>query len=88
MENKENKKFSFSLLSCFSSAAMHKKERDRFEDEIQHSAARSGFKELNEMQSGQRVFKRDADGATVRMPKKEALRRSDKVMLHNFDGYL
>lgn len=83
-----DKKFSFSIAALFRHSAMSDASRDRFEADIQQSAARAGFVHVDQTQDGERLFKREADGATVTMPKKEALRQRDKICLHGFDGYL
>lgn len=82
------RKFSFSLSSLFSDHAMSEKARDAFEADIQDSAARTGFVHTGQTENGERLFKRKSDGATVSMPKKDALRRRDRIRLHGFDGYL
>jgi len=83
-----NKKFLLSITSIFREVSLREKERDSLEAEIQYSAARAGFKQLDQLQDGQRIFKRDVDSATVSIPQKENLRRRDRTMLHGFDGYL
>lgn len=81
-------KLCFSLASLFSDYAMSEKARDAFEADIQDSAARAGFVHTGQTEDGERLFERKSDGATVSMPKKDALRRRDKIRLHGFDGYL
>ena len=76
------------IKSIFCLSAMSDTARAAFEADIQASAKRSGFKFTDTSQNGERIFKREADGATVTMPKKEDLRRRDKIRLHGFDGYL
>lgn len=83
-----NKKLLLSITSIFREVSLNEKERDGLEEEIQYSAARAGFKQLEQLQDGQRIFKRNMDGATVSLPQKENLRRRDRISLHGFDGYL
>jgi len=76
------------LKGLFQERALSDKERDEFEAEIRFSANRAGFRLAYTSKDNIRVFQRDLDNATATMPAKEDLRRRDRIMLHNLDGYL